>query len=248
MKAKIMNKWLMDFDDKLIEKAEKKKDKKRSYFAFLRNKINDVARQTKCRYMLLNELNSKGIDTVVEYFGGVGINSLMAQKLLNPSYHIIYDLDEKCIKHLKKNFKKVVKTNSYKIIGSNNYNNCLYDMDFNSFTAKQFIDNDKNIQDSLTQTFKRKPKAVILTDSALPYLHLNKKIYEKILGLGINHEMDYIIGFSKLLKNKYNYFITKCTYHAHAAYFLIESYEEKEDKIEIKKVEETNGFKIIKGE
>ena len=241
MKTLIMDKWEMEIDDTKVEKSQKEKGEKRSYFSFLK-KVS-VGRQAKCRYNLLIRLQNKGIENAVEFFGGVGINSTMIQKIIEPENHYIYDYDEKCVEHLNKNFENVFQADSYQVMQGIKSKNALYDFDFNSFTIKQLIENEKRVKNGIDNIFSQKPKAVIITDSAKSKIHLNYKVYERLLNAKIGDFNDYISAVDEYFQDEYNYSISHCYFHNSASYSLFQPVKSKEIKIE--KINDNKGFKII---
>ena len=73
----------------------------RSYMHYVANHIELVS--TKCwatKWLLENIIESDKEYSVREYMSGIGIQTLLIQKLFNVNKHTISELDENCIKHL----------------------------------------------------------------------------------------------------------------------------------------------------
>ena len=98
--ALVCNKWVLPFNLK-IENEDDVSLHNRSYMHYVANHIELVS--TKCwatKWLLENIIESDKEYSVREYMSGIGIQTLLIQKLFNVNKHTISELDENCIKHL----------------------------------------------------------------------------------------------------------------------------------------------------
>lgn len=164
-----------------------------------------------CAYQAVREAyGPKGIRTVREYFGGMGAQSLMIEDLFQPSYHAVYDYSFEATQHLKRvlsaeviveqrdSYEKPMFRDSQDLVG----------LDFGDLTAWKVFVSTRHPHRALLDNvvFSAEPRAVVLTDIACRYLHLNRDKYEEALGAGTcDTYEDYLAAFAAKLESVYGY-------------------------------------------
>jgi hypothetical protein len=155
---------------------------------------------------------------VVEPFGGVGVFSTVAQNVLKPSSHFIYDIDPGCVTQLNNAFPgHAFYRDAKDVIGKTDGD--IFILDFPFMTIKSMNAWYDNIKELFTLT---KPKAVIWMDGASRYLHFHKERYAAIFGRPVQTIQDYTHGMSEFLYSNYGYSITDMAGQHACSYFLIQ--------------------------
>lgn len=136
-------------------------------------------------YSSLKDVYTDGsIQTAVEYFGGMGAQSLMIQELFMPAGHMVGDFSEEAVEHLRREMPKSVdvrRQDAYDIKGVQRAD--LVGLDFGDLTAWKTREGQQHRQ-LLDRVFDRDPLAVVFTDISCRYLHLHRERYESLLGEG----------------------------------------------------------------
>lgn len=228
---KVCDRWPVKIGEKIVSEAKEYEDVEIEKIPHLSSltKGNEKEIQEH-NYVCLDliekvkEMGSGNSWKVIDFFGGSGFVSKITQKVLQPEAHLIIDYSTVCFKHLKRVFKddklvKVKQADSFDLMPY--YDE--YDLaicDFNTFTALRMIDENK-VESAFQHLMKKGIPYIIFTDSAKSKLHLNKKVYQKILKYKVENFEDYMKGFSNWTEQNYDYTITDVNYHYGAATALL---------------------------
>lgn len=125
------------------------------------------------------------IQTCNEWFGGMGAQALMADRLFDLKDHWVGEFSKDAVAHLKRVLPAYVAAfwrDAYdRTEGTPSMD--LQIMDFGDLTAWKTRDGELH-RKLLDAVFATEPKAVLLTDIACRYLHLHRERYETLLGAG----------------------------------------------------------------
>jgi hypothetical protein len=151
-------------------------------------------------------LEVDGIESAVEFFGGIGAQSLAIQDLFHPKRHVVQDYSEAAVRHLRAHLPDNIwsrRANSY--LPASFIDADLVGLDFGDLTAYRTRPGER-IRELLDRVFAFEPKAVVLTDVACRYLHLHRELYETFLGPGtcVSYE-SYLYAFLGRLSRLYGY-------------------------------------------
>lgn len=210
MIVKLMDKYILRVPDNLGAIPDNKSRIGNPYWYFLEKKKKDLVNVFACMNEVIRKTNA---ESVIEYFGGIGTTTAIINEVLKPRKHTILDIDPVCIKILKDNYpdKNIVCTNSLEYKPDMVYD--LSVLDYNKFTIlHKFLD----------EPFKS--DYIILTDSAIPKLHLNKKVYEDRFNIRVENAEDYANCYSKFIKERYNRYLTDFCYFNNACFLLFQKH------------------------
>lgn len=153
------------------------------------------------------------MDTAVEYFGGMGAQSLMIQELWEPPDHVVIDYSEEAVRHIKDQVEGVTVWQADSYEPRWHYPADLVGLDFGDLTAWKTREGEPH-RDLLDRVFAGQPKAVVLTDIACRYLHLHRERYESLLGAGTCATYEtYLEALSDRLEALYGYVMVGGFYH-----------------------------------
>lgn len=124
------------------------------------------------------------IASCYEYFGGVGAQGLMAERLFNLRYHQINEWSVDAVAHLHEVFlgRCVMHRDAY-ADSTQSAGNDLVLFDCGDLTAWKTREGEMHRR-ALDKIFSGEPRAVLVTDIACRYLHLHRERYETLLGEG----------------------------------------------------------------
>jgi hypothetical protein len=153
------------------------------------------------------------VHTAMEYFGGLGAQSLMIEELWAPRYHGVYDTSTEAVRHIAAHVPGVF------VMEADSYNPVHYDeadivgLDFGDLTAWKTREGTQH-RALLDRVFAGEPKGVVLTDVAARYLHLHRRKYESLLGEGtcVNYPA-YLGALAHRLEELYGYWMVGGFYH-----------------------------------
>lgn len=207
---------------------------------FAHTKIGELSRRALCFEWLLKDIPPG--KSITEYFGGIGLQSVIIQELAQPSEHTIYDIDSDCVNQLRSIFKgKAVSIDQFD--AREKMPECNSDiaiLDFPDMTANKYT----KWAEPLEGLFASRPKVVEITDVGNRYLHLWLSKYSEILGYDIKTIPDYITGISKYLYNKYEYSVFRAAYKSGTSYMLLAN--TPPDEIDLYRVgPNKSGFRYI---
>lgn len=157
-----------------------------------------------CSYQLVKELGIE-VDSAIEFFGGIGAQSLMIQDLFAPAHHVVMDYSQEAVTHIKAQVPGVTvfQADSYDPMWTHRAD--LVGLDFGDLTVWKTRKGEPH-RGLLDRVFAEEPKAVVLTDIACRYLHLHRDRYEKLLGRGTCSSYEkYLDAFAVYLEALYGY-------------------------------------------
>ena len=152
--------------------------------------------------------------SVAEYFGGVGIFSTIVQETLKPRLHLIYDIDDDCVRQLQSVFtgRAVVgKADAKEVMGTHPVDMVV--LDFPTMNVR-FFERDWPV----AKVMERRPRYLIWSDTALRRIGWFRHLYTEFFSEEVFSYSDYIRCFNKLLWTRYRYTITRVSRHMHAYY------------------------------
>lgn len=153
------------------------------------------------------------IDSVLEYFGGLGAQALIVEDLFSPGVHVVADYSSEAVEHMKRALpSSVVVRQGDAYDPANDDSAGLVVLDFGDLTAWKAQPSTPR-GGLLDRVFAHEPMAVVLTDIAARYLHLQKKSYEPILGQGTCESYpQYLRAFADHLQARYGYVLHEANY------------------------------------
>lgn len=165
-------------------------------------------------YRALAELGVEA-ETALEYFGGMGAQSMMIQELFKPSMlHVVYDNSAEAVDNISRNLEYpvvAIQADSYKPGSWQAVD--LVGLDFGDLTVWKTREGEKH-RDLLDRVFAGKPEGVVLTDVACRYLHLHRERYETLLGAGSCASYpEYLEALADRLEELYGYVMVAGFWH-----------------------------------
>jgi len=155
--------------------------------------------------------------SVIEYFGGVGLSSLLLQETVKPARHTIYEIEDELARHLKLAFPNAAVYHQDAFLAMLEQQADIYTLDYIFTPSKVFGKYDKHFR----HIFSTKPLAVLLTDTAPSYLMIHYRKYSALFGLPIQDLESYTEAYSTKLFEQYGYSIVKAAHRRRAAYYLL---------------------------
>lgn len=157
---------------------------------------------------LLDVYNPENIGSALEYFGGIGAQSLIIQDLFQPVRHVVADYAEESAEMLRRVLRD---TNAY-VLRQDAYaedaldpNADLIGLDFGDLTCWKTREGLPH-RLLMDRVFGAYPKGVVLTDVAGPRLGLQRDRYETLLGVGrCGSYRDYLQALCEYLGDIYGY-------------------------------------------
>lgn len=153
------------------------------------------------------------VRSAIEYFGGIGAQTLMIQELFELDRHVVLDNSPEAVRHIRDNTEVMAQqADSY---DSGNYRQAdLVGLDFGDLTVWKTREGQPH-RDLLDRTFlMTHPEAVVLTDIAGPHLHLHRDRYESLLGAGSCATYpSYLEALADRLEALYGYVMVGGFYH-----------------------------------
>ena len=162
-----------------------------------------------CAY---GKLEGVKISSATEYFGGIGAQSRIIQKLFSPPQHVVLDSSLESAYYLQS--IPGVDVRSADSYAPSSYAPAeLVGLDFGDFTAYRSLKGQPH-RALLDRVFASKPKGVVITDVACRYLHLQRERYEALLGKGTcGSYPDYLNALAERIGLLYNYTMIGGFYH-----------------------------------
>lgn len=159
--------------------------------------------------------------TVVEWFGGLGIGSIIIQKLLQPWRHVIYEHDKWLCQHLETVPELgpcyVCCGDSYE--AEPEYGGTIHVVDNNSFTIRRWL-KDEQYAAFMDKVFCNS-EYVLFTDTAVCIFWPHRERYAQALGTPrITSLADYLHGLSRRVDEHYGQRIVVAATHPRASYLL----------------------------
>lgn len=162
---------------------------------------------------LLDIYKASDLQSAWEPFGGIGAQALMAEYHFDVKHdHLVADYNLQAVEHLRRVLPIHINVEQADAYSQVPYNSDLVSLDFGDLTAWK-AQADKPHGDLLSSTFAMGPRAVLVTDIAARYLHLQKKSYEPILGKGSCDSYEsYLAAFAHHLQDRYGYAMHEAHY------------------------------------
>jgi hypothetical protein len=155
-------------------------------------------------YQLVKSLGIE-INSAVEFFGGIGAQSLMIQDLFSPSNHVVRDYSHEAVAHIKAQVPGVYVHQADSFDPMWQHRADLVGLDFGDLTVWKTRQGEPH-RGLLDRVFEEEPKAVVLTDIACRYLHLHRERYDTLLGPGASNTYEtYLEDFAMYLRHLYGY-------------------------------------------
>lgn len=154
------------------------------------------------------------VSSAVEYFGGLGAQSLMIQELFKPEVHVVYDYSNEAVNHIDVHVPNatVIQADSYDPVWNQPFAD-LVGLDFGDLTVWKTREGEKH-RALMDRVFAEDPKGVVLTDVACRYLHLHRERYETLLGWGTcGNYPDYLDALAARIEELYDYTMVGGFYH-----------------------------------
>lgn len=191
---------------------------------FSHTNIGELSRRAICFEWLMESV-AGGIylpqkeESVAEFFGGIGLQTVIIQNILKPDMHWVSDYDKDCYEQLVMNFSGkpgvyVHKADAKDVMKSIDANIII--LDFPNMTAKHY----KDWEEPLGVLFSKRPSIVEITDVGNRYLHLHRNLYSDILDYRVDTIEDYILGISRYLLKRFGYQVFQAAYKSGTSYML----------------------------
>ena len=175
------------------------------------------------------------VETAHEFFGGLGAHGLMIDELWKPRQHTVGEISAEAVDHLRTVGLDAYLLDAY----ADGFPHCdLMAMDFGDLTARWLLGGERQ-RKLLDAVFAEAPPTfVTITDIAGPYLHLQKGVYEKIMGEGSAKDYPtYLRSMGLLLEDTYGYRVESVHYHRGSAVFALS--KRQPDSFEVRPVPDT---------
>lgn len=222
--ATICQKWKLPFYIPLVDEDKTAKNE-RSYMHYVSQHSDLVSAKCNATEWLLGGIQPIKYSRMIrEYFGGVGIMSVIFRGMFNVTQHIISERDKQCVLQLKETFPDAIcKEEDAKnsLLVSYFYS----DIEVLDFPSSSIIHTKRSGQkwtEGFNKTFKNKPNAIIWTDTSVTYpISIHGPKYEKEIGGPITTQSEYLTKYSEWLYNTHGYSICRAAYRARNAVYLL---------------------------
>ena len=217
--ALICNRWTMEFEDPPEELADETPYEYRPFlYQIHQPRFQEyVSTSTSGGYELLKDLPPGQI--VVEFFGGVGLQSLMVEKMLVPERHVIVEKDPLCVEHLRRIFTaphiEIHQGDARDFIGK--IQGDIYLLDCNGWSLSKLMDEWLPYLDAL---FASEPEAISWYDTSKAYFGVNRQRYSERLGEALTDFSSYGQALSRFFQNRWEHSIAKMIHCSRPTYFL----------------------------
>jgi hypothetical protein len=218
--AKICKTWELNFDS--LQSEDDVSLHKRSYLHYASEHADFVAAKSWATKWLLEDILDTDAYSCHEYMAGIGVQTILVQKLFNIRRHIVGELDKECIEHLEKqdwDFKPVFKLQDAKtaIQEVNDADIKLMDL-----PSSSILKVNKDWKDCFFPLFENEPKLVVWTDTSITYpISIHGEKYRKIFeSEELTSKEDYIHAYSVWLYKNFGYSIKRAAIRGrNAVYF-----------------------------
>ena len=244
--AKICNEWELTFNQ--LKSEDDVSLHNRSYLHYAADHQDMVS--AKCwatKWLLDNSVDMNEQYNVREYMAGIGVQTLIIQKLFNIKKHIVGELDEGCINHLITN-----EWNPRPIFLHRNAFDCIKEKDdsdlkFLDLPNSSILQVTTKWKDIFYNLFESKPKLVVWTDTSVTYpMSIHGKKYGEILSAEINDKYDYVNAYSAWLFRELGYNIIRAAFRGkNAVYFAAVPYQINTEMKEFPLNDYSDGFYFL---
>ena len=165
------------------------------------------------------------IESVIEFFGGVGLGTGIVQKLFQPKIHRVYEIASECLSHLQEqSFSSRIMV-SYGDAGKTMLEADYADLMFCDFPLMNPM-RLENWRAQLSHVFGLSPKAIYMNDTSFWSRHLHRERYARPLGKRVlNSDEEYILAYSEKMHSEYGYSIEASAIHHGASFLYVKSKE-----------------------
>jgi hypothetical protein len=223
--AQLCGKWTLPFYAP-IAGEDTVATHQRSYLHYVASHVPLVAAKCLATEWLLATLQEAGVERVREYFGGVGICTVILRALLAPKVHLIGERDTQCVAHLAalmEGTNAVVRQQDAKTALLTPGVADLHMLDFPAFSALHLA---TDWRKQFLAVFASKPRAVVWTDTAVSYLPVHRAKYAALFESAVLTPSDYTKGLSTWLAKEFGYSITRAAYRGrNAVYYLAQEHD-----------------------
>lgn len=157
-------------------------------------------------------------DSVVELFGGVGMCSTIIENVLKPTQHYVFDLDPRCVQHLKNLGFDAEVANAHDLAFQPPPAD-IYFCEMNDFTGLRFVKNGLWLKE-FESLYEQEPLALEFSDVTVRYLHANRKVYTELFKKPVVTVPDYLQCLSDFIYERFGYSIAAAGYHSGCSYTL----------------------------
>lgn len=150
------------------------------------------------------------IESCMEYFGGMGAQALMTERLFNLKDHIVGEYSQDGVEHLRRVLDRNIEVRKQDSYAPASFQPAdLVMLDFGDLTVWKTRGGEKHCE-LLDRVFSEEPKAVVFTDIACRYLHLHRERYETLLGPGTCATYsDYLVALLRRFEELWGYTLVK---------------------------------------
>lgn len=218
--AKICNEWQLTFNQ--LKNENDVSLHNRSYLHYATEHTDLVA--SKCwatKWLLKDIIDTSKEYTAREYMAGIGVQTLLIQKLFKISHHIVGELDEGCVEHLLSNewdVTPVVRNqDAFKAVLENDNS----DLKFLDVPNSSILQMNTKWKDIFYKLFESKPSLIVWTDTSVTYpMSIHGKKYGEILSAEINDKYDYVKAYSNWLYKNFGYSIKRAAFRGNNAVYF----------------------------
>ena len=247
--AKVCNEWELTFNQLKSESDVSLHN--RSYLHYAADHADLVSAKCWATKWLLDDIvDMKQKYSVREYMAGIGIQTLLIQKMFEVEKHIVAELDEDCINHLKSNkwSPDPVFLHQNAFDGAKEEDNS--DLKFLDLPNSSILQTTTKWKDIFYKLFDSKPKLVVWTDTSVTYpMSIHGEKYGKIFGAKVENKNDYVNAYSAWLFTTFGYNIKRAAFRGNnAVYFAAVPYEQQTEIKYFPLADYSDGFYFIGNE
>ena len=218
--AKVCNEWTLTFNK--LKSEEDVSLHNRSYLHYAAQHSDMVA--AKCwatKWLLENIIDTSKEYSAREYMAGIGIQTLLIQKLFKLEHHIIGELDEGCVSHLLDNEWDVTPVVRHQDASKAVQENDNSDLKFLDLPNSSILKITTQWKDIFYKLFESKPKLIVWTDTSVTYpMSIHGEKYGKILSAEIRDKYDYVNAYSAWLFRNFGYSIKRAAFRGNNAVYF----------------------------
>jgi len=214
MNLKICNLYDMEIDRSLAGLATGTYD---SFFDISSKRLRKLCLGSFCYYSILRE-SFQTLENVLELFGGIGRSSLIIERLFNPKYHDIFELNQKYANHIAKTFHheavRIHAGDAFSYEYERDFD--LVCLDHPSLTFKICEDDpqvSKMIKDAASHS-----RSILMTFIGLSKVAPLRDYYSSRYGAEIHTQEDYLrVGAGRLIHE----FGPQCIYYTGSVFYVM---------------------------
>jgi len=218
-KYKVCNKWDIDIPDSALVAADDNPGSiARPYTYYIDHKLADIGYQAWCREYLLNNL--EGVHSVVEYFGGIGVDASIVEGTFDLEEHVLLDLDAGCVDILRRNNPEAERIIQGDFVEYAGIRADLAICDFEQFTMLHITRNRNGMREALGKVLSA-CDCCIVTGSAISRMHLNVDIYSEASDMLVRDVFTYMQAMSHCFYDLYGFCVGMVAYGPHASFITL---------------------------